>query len=365
MILRFILMLAVLGLVFGGIYTWKQQQWEQMSAQKGPPPPATIATAEVKKENWRPRLHAVGSLVSIHGIQVTNEVAGKVQAIHFKSGQEVEQGDVLLELDDSVDQADLEGALAQRRLAEVRFNRARDLLERNAVSQADYDEARANLDNATATVSSRRKFLEKKTILAPFSGRLGIRRVDVGEYLAPGSAIVPLQALDPIYVDYALPERELDQLSVGQSLTVTVKAYPERVFQGEISAINPGIDPQTRNIRIRGTLDNPDHHLRPGMFAEVDTLLPMREEVLTLSRTAVTYATYGESVFIINEKDDGLVVNRRQVKVGEVRDNRVAILDGLQAGDRVVSAGQVKLRNGQAVRIDNSVDIDRKTVPSK
>lgn len=357
MIVRFILMLTILGLVFGGIFSWKQQQMEQMAAMRGQQPPATVAAARVHEESWRPHFSSVGSLVASEGVSVTNEVAGQVRKIHFKSGQQVEEGDLLLELDDSVDRAELAGALAEQRLAEIRFNRARDLLERNAVSKADYDEARANLDNAKARVQSRRELVAKKKIRAPFSGRLGIRQVDVGQFLSPGSAIVPLQALDPIYVDYSLPEQHLNRLHPGQELTLSVKAWPDRVFHGEISAINPGIDPQTRNVRIRGTLDNPEQQLRPGMFAEVQTLLPVRKDVLTLPRTAITYATYGESVFLIQEQDGGLVVNRRQVTVGETRDGRVEIVSGLEAGDRVVSAGQVKLRNGQPVVIDNSVEL--------
>lgn len=362
MIVRFILMLAALGLVFGGIFVLKKQQFEEMAAQRGPEPPATIAATEVRTEDWRPRLNSVGSLVAVQGISVTNEVAGQVRSIHFQSGEEVSQGDILLELDDSVDQADLEGALAGRRLAEIRFNRLRNLLEKNAVSQADYDEARANLDNAEATVSSQREFIRKKRIRVPFSGRLGIRQVDVGEYLSPGSPIVPLESLDPIYVDFSLPEKDLNLISVGQELTVTVKAWPDRVFRGEISAINPGIDPQTRSVRIRGTLQNPEQVLRPGMFAQVNTLLPLRENVPTLPRTAITYATYGQSVFLIKEEGGGLVVERRQIRTGDVRDGRVEIVSGLEAGDRVVSAGQNKLRNGRSVRIDNSIELDRSQV---
>lgn len=362
MIVRFILMLAVLGLVFGGIFVLKKQQFEEMEEQRGPQPLATIAATEVRTQDWRPHLNAVGSLVAIQGIAVTNEVGGQVRAIHFESGEAVKEGDVLLELDDSVDQADLEGALAGRRLAETRFNRLRDLLERNAVSQADFDEARANLDNAEARVSSQRKLLQKKRIRAPFSGRLGIRQVDIGEYLSPGSPIVPLESLDPIYVDYSLPEKDLNRVSVGQELTIAVKAWPDRVFRGQISAINPGIDPQTRNVRIRGTLQNPQQLLRPGMFAQVNTMLPLREDVLTLPRTAITYATYGDSVFLIREENDGLVVESRQVITGDVRDGRVEIVSGLEAGDQVVSVGQNKLRNGQSVRIDNSVELERMQV---
>jgi len=359
MIVRFILMLTALGLVFGGIFVLKKQQIEETETQQGSEPPATIAATEVQMENWRPRLNSVGSLVAIQGISVTNEVAGKVRSIHFRSGQAVNEGDVLLELDDSVDQADLEGALAGRRLAEVRFNRLRNLLEKNAVSQSDYDEARANLDNAEAQVQSQRELLQKKQIRAPFSGRLGIRQVDVGEFLSPGSSIVPLESLNPIYVDYSLPEKDLDRISTGQELTVTVKAWPDQVFRGKSSAINRGIDPETRNVRIRGTLQNPELRLRPGMFAQVKTLLPVREDVLTLPRTAVTYATYGQSVFLIKEEGGGLVAERRQVITGDVRSGRVEIVSGLELGDSVVSAGQNKLRNGQPVRVDNSVELDR------
>ena len=358
MIKRFIIMLVALGLVFGGIFGWKLHQLQQFVAHSPKPPPATIADTEVKAESWTPYLYSVGSLVATQGIAVTNEVPGQVKSINFQSGQQVKEGEVLLELDDSVDRAQLDGARAEQRLAEIRFGRARDLLQKKAISKADYDEARANLDNAKAQVTSQLELVRKKQIKAPFSGLLGIRQVDVGEYLSPGSPIVPLQALDPVYVDYSLPEQQLGQLSVGQTLTLSVKSYPGRVFQGRITAINPGIDPATRNVRIRGTLDNPDHALRPGMFAEVQTHLPMREGILTVPRTAITYAPYGDSVFVIPDHNGGLVVERVQVQTGEVRGDRVEITKGLKVGQRIVRAGQVKLRNGQAVRIDNSVKID-------
>jgi membrane fusion protein (multidrug efflux system) len=289
---------------------------------------------------------------------VTTEVPGQVEKILFESGQRVAEGDVILQLDDSVDQADLEGLIAQLNLARLQFERARKLVKERSVSQSEYDQSRAQLDSAEATVASKRAVIAKKKIRAPFGGQLGIREVDVGEYLSPGARIVPLQALDPVHVDYTLPERHFDELVAGQTVRVEVQAYPERVFQGSISAINPGIDPGTRSVRLRATLDNPEQLLRPGMFAEVRTVLPARDDILTLPRTAVTYNPYGESVFVIVAQGDQQVVQNRRIKTGEVREGRVEIVDGLQAGELVVSAGQVKLRNGQPVTIDNSVTLN-------
>jgi len=358
---RLILVILLLVVMFGGIFGWKYFQGQKMAAMMAaPPPPATIASAEVQVETWQPFLYSVGSVVATQGVFVTTEVPGQVEKILFESGHQVAAGDVILQLDDSVDEADLEGLIAQLNLARLQFERARKLLKDRSVSQSEYDQSRAQLDSAEATVASKRAVIAKKKIRAPFSGQLGIREVDVGEYLSPGARIVPLQALDPVYVDYTLPERHFDQLAVGQAVRVEVQAYPGRVFAGSISAINPGIDPGTRSVRLRSTLDNPEQLLRPGMFAQVRTVLPARDDILTLPRTAVTYNPYGESVFVIVEQDGQQVVQNRRIRTGEVRAGRVEIIDGLQAGEVVVSAGQVKLRNGQPVTIDNSVTLDGK-----
>ncbi len=354
MLARLILLLLVLGLVFGGIFGWKYHQSREMSARAAtPPPPATVSAVEVRHENWQPYLYAVGSLVASQGVHVTNEVAGQVRGIRFESGQEVQKGDLLLQLDDSVDQAALEGRLAESRLAKVDFRRKAKLLKDKSVSRSEYDEAKANLDNAEAQVASRRALIEKKQIRAPFAGLLGIRQVDLGEFLAPGSHIVPLEALDPIYVDYALPERNFAALHVGQTVMIEVQAYPEQGFQGRIQALNPGIDPGTRSIKIRAVVENPDARLRPGMFARVRTQLPQRQGLLTLPQTAITYNPYGDSVFVIENDDGRLRVQRRQIKTGEVREGRVDVMKGLKLGEQVVSAGHVKLRNGQQVKLDD------------
>lgn len=363
MFLRLILMLVIVGGVIGGVFYVKTQQWQMMAEMASQPePPATIATTEVKQESWQPSLSAVGSMVAVNDVSVTNEVPGKVAKIQFESGQRVKKGDVLLQLDAEVDRAELKGLQAELQLAEVQFNRAAKLVKERTLSQSDYDEAKARLESAKANVASKRAVIDKKTIRAPFSGLLGIREVDLGEYLAAGSNIVPLQSLDPIYVDYTLPERYLSKLSVNQSVQLTVQAYPNEQYSGHIEALNPGIDPGTRSVRIRAILDNPNGLLRPGMFAEVRTLLPRQNNVLTLPQRAITYAPYGNSVFVVIEKDGQKVVQRRQVETGTVRNGDVEILEGLEKGDVVVSAGQNKLRNDQPVQIDNSIELNRKDV---
>ena len=356
---RMLIVLLALGLVLGAMFGWKYYVGQQMALFASmPPPPASVAAAEVQSESWQPYLTAVGSLVASQGISVTTEVAGKVSEILFESGQRVEAGTLLLQLDESVDRAELTGIVAERRLAEQQYNRRKDLLESNTISRSDVDEARQRLDNATAQLAAKQAIIAKKRITAPFSGWLGIRQVDLGEYLQPGAAIVPLEALDPVYVDFSLPERHLDQISIGQTVEVSVQAFPGEHFTGRISAMNPGIDPGTRSLRLRATLENPQTRLRPGMFAEVRAVLPQRSAVLTLPQTAISYNPYGDSVFVIQPGETGSSVQRRQVETGTVRDSRVEIVQGLQIGEQVVIAGQVKLRNGQAVVVDNSIPLE-------
>jgi membrane fusion protein (multidrug efflux system) len=356
---RMLLVLLALGLVLGAMFGWKFYQGQKMAALASmPPPPATVAATKVQSETWQPYLRAVGSLVAIHGILVTTEVAGNVSAIHFESGEQVESGTLLLEIDDSVEQAELEGLVAEQRLAELQYKRRADLLKSKTISPSDVDEARVRLESATAQLAAKRAIIAKKHITAPFNGWLGIRQVDLGEYLQPGTAIVPLDELTPIHMDFALPERHLSQISVGQTVEIMVQSFPEEVFTGRITAMDPGIDPGTRSLQIRATLENQQARLRPGMFAEVRTLLPQRPAVLTLPQTAITYNPYGDSVFVIQTGESGLHVQRRQIETGAVRNGRVEIVRGLQAGEQVVSAGQVKLRNDQAVKIDNSIVLE-------
>lgn len=350
---RLVYVALALILIFGALFGWKFfSLWRSFSQMAGPPP-AAVAITSVREESWQPELATVGSLVATEGIALSNEVAGVVSAIHFASGQAIAQGKPIITLDDTVDRAELKGLQAARRLAELKYQRAARLLPERSMSQADFDEAKAVLDGAEALVAAKQALIDKKRITAPFDGALGIRQVDLGQYLPPGTAIVPLQSLEPIHVDFALPERQLALLATGQTVRVTVQAYPGESFEGSITALNPGIDTGTRSIKVRATLANPAQRLRPGMFAEIRVILPDTKPRLTLPDTAITYNPYGDSVFVVTGGQEGLTVQRRQVKTGEVRQGRVAILEGLAVGDRVVSAGQVKLRNGMPVMVDD------------
>ena len=354
MVTRVILVALFLAMVLGGIFSWKQHTAQQMAAaQAAGPPPAVIAAARVETESWQPYIQVVGSLEAVAGIEVTSEVGGQVSAINFNSGEWAKRGALLLELDSRTDQAQLKGLMAERTLAQLSFERVAKLVKEKSVSKSDYDEARASLDAAEARVTGQQALIEKKRIRAPFDGRLGIRRVDLGEYLSPGSAIVPLEQLDPMYADFTLPERDLARVGNDQSVEIRVQAYPEQVFSGQIIAIDPGVNSGTRSFRLRAQLANPDQLLRPGMFADIRVQLPQRDGVLTIPDTAISYAPYGDSVFVIEQSDSGHIVKRRQIETGSTRNGRISVLSGLVEGEQVVSAGHNKLRNGQAVKIDS------------
>jgi membrane fusion protein (multidrug efflux system) len=351
-----IIVLIFVGAIFG--YQYYQHLKKQGGQQHGMPP-ATIASAEVKQMQWRPALRSVGSLVATNGISVSTEVDGIVSDILFRSGKTVKEGEVLIKLDDRVDQAALEALRADRRLAEVQFNRSKDLYKKRVTSKSQYDEAKAKLEATTARVAEQEAVIDRKTIRAPFDGLLGIRQVDLGQYLNAGGSIVSLQAIDPIHVDYTLPERYLKQIAVGQDVEVRLDALPGKVYQGKITALDSGISRGTRTLKIRATLDNEDGEMRPGMFAEVRTLNPEAKQVLVVPRTAISYQTYGDFVYVIEQKGEGPpTVARRPVTTGEVRNGLVAIESGLEAGEKVVRAGLVKLRPGMPVKIDNSVELD-------
>lgn len=321
-------------------------------------PATVVSTVEVVRETWTPAIAAVGSVVPTQGVFVAAEVDGQVREIFFKSGQHVDAGDPIIQLDDEVDRAELESLLADRKLAALTLERSRRLASENLASRSNLDEAQAALESAEALVATKRARIRKKTIRAPFAGELGIRRVSPGRYLAAGEEIVTLVALAPIFVEYTLPERYLGELSAGQIVEVTVQAYPGRVFTGRLHVISPAVEEGTRSVRIRAVFANEEHLLRPGMFAEVRTLSRDRRDVLTVPQRAIAYAPYGSSVFLIEEGEGGLVATRRQVETGELSGGRVEIRRGLAAGDRVAGAGQNKLRTGQTVTIDNSVELE-------
>lgn len=352
---RFVIVLIFLGLVLGGIFGYKFYQFgqlKQMLSQPQPPAMISVTTAEI--ENWQPSIKAVGSITAVNGIEVANELPGVITQINFESGKTVQKGDVLVRLDAAIDEAALRTRRAEAQLAEQEFKRVSDLLPRRAVSQSQYDEAKANFDAAQARVNEAEAQLNKKVIRAPFDGKLGIRMVDQGQYIATGTPIVEINMLNPIYVDYTLSEKFLPDVDQGYPVSVTVAAVPDQSFEGEVSAINTSVNPETRTVRIRATLDNEENLLRPGMFATIQTGQPRDNEVVTLPRTAISYNTYGNFVYVVEENDNGdLIVSRRTVTTGEVRDGRSAVLSGLEEGETVVAKGLLRLRAGQRVDIQD------------
>lgn len=364
---RFLIVIVFLGVVLGGIFGYKFYQFGQMQEQSSQPqPPAIISAVSAQAESWQPAVKAVGSIVAVNGIAVANEVPGVIEEINFDSGDTVKRGDVLVRLNSEIDEAAVRTRKAEAQLAEQDFKRVSDLLPRRAVSQSQFDESKANFDAAKARVNEAEAQLSKKVIRAPFDGAVGLRMVDQGEYLATGSPIVEINMLDPIYADYTLSEKELAGIATGYNVEVTVAAVRGETFEGEVSAINSSVNSETRTIRIRATLTNPGNKLKPGMFASVLTRQPDDKEVVTVPRTAISYNTYGDYVFVVkNNDEDKLVVNRRTVTSGETRDGRVAITSGLEAEEQVVEKGLLRLRAGQRVTIQEDSDSgDDKTTDS-
>ena len=366
MLKKIILTIVFLVLLIGALVGLKLQQFQTMFAAgaKMTQPPATVTTHPVTADAWQPTLDAVGSVVAVQGVTVSAEVAGTVQRIAFESGATVRAGEVLVELDDAVEQAQLRSASASADLARLNLERARNLRPRNLVSQSDLDSAEAQAKQANAQVDNIRAVIAKKTIRAPFTGRLGIRLINLGQFLDGGAAIVSLQALEPVYVDFALPQQELARLRVSMVVRVTSDAAPGQIFEGKLSVISPEVDALTRNVRLRATLDNRAGRLQPGMYVSVAAVLPTAEQVLMIPATAVLYAPYGDSVFVIEEKKDdktgdiGKVAVQKFVRLGQSRGDFVVVESGLAAGETVVSTGVFKLRNGAAVVIDNALTPD-------
>jgi membrane fusion protein (multidrug efflux system) len=324
-------------------------------------PPVTVSTEPAKTETWLPKLAAIGTLRAVKGVDVASEVGGIVSAINFDSGQYVKEGAVLVQLDDSVEQADLKSGLAQLKKGELELVRQRELLARNNTSKTVFDAALAARDVAAATVDRVRAVIAQKAITTAFGGRLGIRNVDLGQYVAPGTAMVTLQQLTPIYVDFPMPEQNLGLLAVGGRVEVHVDAEPGRIFEGKIESIDAKVNQATRNVLVRARVENLEARLLPGMFANVNVVAGAPQELVTLPRTAVSYSLYGNSVYVVVEApaaqgaaEKQLVVDRRFVRTGEERGDRVAILEGVKPGEAVVVAGQLKLQPQAHVTVDNS-----------
>jgi len=398
---RMIIMIVAVLLLIGAIVGVKVFMIMRMMAGMKPPPPSVVSTAKAKFEDWQPALNAVGTLRAVRGADLALDIAGLVTKVNLKSGDEVKEGEVLLQLRDSEDVAQLNQLQAAAALASVTFDRAKQQLAVQAISKADYDTAAADLKAKQAAVQQQQVNVSKKQLRAPFAGRAGIITVNPGAYLNSGTTIVTVQQLDPIFVDFHLPQRNLAELKVGQKVTLKLDAFKGKTFEGTLSAISPKVDNDTRNVQIEASVPNPDKLLTPGMFADVNVDVGSEERHLTLPQTAVVYNPYGETVYLVKKKADfdkaqaennaanadpkstdakdpkkadakdakkddkkdpksavpadQLVVQQTFVTTGPTRGDQVAIVKGLDEGAEVVTSGQVKLKSGSPITIDNSV----------
>ncbi len=368
---RMVIMLILVGLLLGGIFgfqAFKAHMMQKFMAAQGAPV-QTVSAVKASEETWQTQLEAVGSLRAFRGADIAPEVSGIVSRIHFKSGQEVDAGALLVELNADADIAKLQSLQALAELAKQTYARDQQQFKDRAVSQATLDSDTAKLKNADAQVAEQQALVDKKFIRAPFAGRLGIRAVDLGQYLNAGTQIVTLQALDPIYVDFYLPQKSVRQVAIGQKVSVNADAFPGQAFDGEITAINPKVDVNTRNVQIRAKIHNPKSLLLPGMFATTEIKSGKAQRYVTLPQTAITFNPYGSTVFLVEAHGTGpdgkpaLVAQEKFVTTGETRGDQVMILDDVKAGDMVVTSGQIKLRSGTPVIVNNTIEPANEAAP--
>jgi membrane fusion protein (multidrug efflux system) len=366
MVKRMIIMLIGVGAVLGGFFAFqnfKAHIIRQVMATMANPP-QTVSTVTAGWQDWQPQVEAVGTLRAVNGADLSLEVSGIVGQIDFTSGDDVAAGAVLLRLRAEDDAAKLQALQATADLAQITYDRDVKQWKAQTISQASVDADTFNLKNARAQVEQQKAMLEKKLLRAPFAGHLGIRAVDVGQYLNAGTVVVTLQSLDPIYADFFVPQQALEQIKIGQAIEASVDTYPTQGFAGRITAINPQVDASSRNVQVRATLANRDHRLLPGMYATVDIDIGPPQPHITLPQTAISYNPYGSTVFLVEQ--DGATHTARQtfVTTGPTRGDQVAVLSGVKAGDVVVSSGQLKLRNGSPVAINNSVQPTSDAAPT-
>ncbi|HKA91106.1 MAG TPA: efflux RND transporter periplasmic adaptor subunit [Haliangiales bacterium] len=378
--MRYILAIVGVLAVVGGLAGIKFKQISSLikmgeAMAKSGPPPEAVATATSREEKWQSTVSAVGSVSAAKGVTVTNEVAGIVTAIRFESGTVVKQGQILVELDTSVERAQLASAIARKQLAHVNATRSRALLQEDAIARSQLDNDESALKSSSADVGALQAQIERKTVRAPFSGRLGIRGVNLGQYLNPGTAITVLNSVDGGYIDFTLPQQRLPDVSVGLPVRVSVDGS-QATIEGKIAAIDPTVDPTTRMIKLRATVAKADDRLRPGMFVNVSVVFPEVAKRVIVPATAVIHASFGDSVFVVEtRKDDkgnavvgpdghpARAARQQFVRVGETRGDYVAVLDGVTAGQEVVVAGAFKLRNGSPVAVNNDVKTNPQLAP--
>jgi membrane fusion protein (multidrug efflux system) len=366
---RMLLVLGIVAILLTclGFVKYHQIQAAVKSASFQPPPEA-VTTVVAQQQQWPENISIIGTIEAVQGVTVGADLPGVVDKIHFESGQAVHEGDVLVELDTREERSTLAALEADRDLARINFNRMQQLVNEGVISRMEYDQAQAQQKQTAAKVAETRATIERKTIRAPFSGVLGIRKVNLGQYLPAGSAIVPLQKLNPVYVDFGVPQQQSGQIRVGRAIRVTSDQTGAKTFNGPVTALDAVVDPSTRNIQVQAILPNPAGQLRPGMFVNVDVAVGASRPVITLPASAINFAPYGDSVFIVTDLKDpqGQTyrgVRQQFVKVQGGRGDQVAVISGVNPGDEVVSSGVFKLRNGAAVQINNKVQPQNNPAP--
>jgi membrane fusion protein, multidrug efflux system len=358
------IMLIIVGILFGSIFAYQifKAKMIKKYLSKNSVKIVTVSTTEAKTQNWQPTILATGSLRATLGVDITTELAGMVREIYFKPGDRIKKGTPILKLNDNTEQAQLQVAQAAAQLAQITYVRDKAQFDIKAVSQATLDSDDANLKSQLAQVAQQQSLLAKKNIQAPFSGRLGVCLVYPGQYLNPGDKIATLQQLDPIYVDFFVPQQELVRLKTGQSIKLKIDSYPKEVFSGKITTIDPKVEVSTRNVRVEATLSNPKELLLPGMFGQVEIDTGLVNRYITVPQNAISFNSYGEIVYLVQEagKDKNgkpsYIAKQSFVEVGDTRDNQIAVLKGIKEGDQVVTSGQLKLKNGSPVTINNDLD---------
>lgn len=374
--LRWLFVVLGLLLLLGALGAVKASQIGMLigmgkEMEKAGPPPEVVSTAIAQKQSWEATLSAVANVVSAKGVAVSNDAAGVVTRLHFESGATVKQGQVLVELDTKVEQAELASAKARRELAETSLRRSQQLVSSGTIAQSQLDADEASFKSLTAEVNALQAQIARKTIRAPFNGKLGMREINLGQYLGPGTTVTTLESIESDYIDFTLPQQHLDKLQVGMKVRVSEQVEGGKSFEGTVSAIDPSIDPRTRSIQVRATLPKGAEGLRPGMFLQVAVILPEQDDVVAIPMTAVVHASYGDSVFVVENKPATQagekarkVARQKFVRLGEARGDFVSVLNGLEAGEEVVVSGGFKLRNDLPLVIDNkSVNLDPKLAP--
>jgi len=369
---RMIIMLILVAVVLGGVFgfqAFKGMMIKRFFATRTTPP-QTVSTVEAKLDTWQPRIEAVGTLIALNGTDIAPELAGVVARIDFTSGQEIKAGTLLVELNTEADRAQLEVLKAGHALAQKTYARNVQLAALHIISPEDLDTAQANLDSTAAQVAAQTALIGKKLIRAPFAGRLGIRAVDLGEYVNPGTKLVNIQQLDPIFVDFYVAQKTLPEIAVGKAVVVHTDALPGQTFSGRVAAVDSTIDIGTRNVKVRAEMQNPKHRLLPGMFVVADIDVGQAQEQITLPQSAISYNPYGDIVYVVTAQGEtpgakpSLVAKQRFVTTGDTRGDQVAVIEGLKPGEVVVSSGQVKLHNDSPVVVNNSIQTADNPAPT-